>query len=207
MATGAIWMGIWIYRNGPQDNRVMLRYWVLAFALLFLGGITGAILESVGESLSYSERMVTRLGLGALYMGAGLMQLFGILESSHPKSWGKDLILGMSGAAYLITVVLSSLYKFPDIKMYFLTFSTSLALLALLIGSKERIPGREILLLGALLQLTGISIYFAQLSLGPVSHSILFNLLMFAGMLCYLRGLSRTVVPVTASDQLTNEGT
>lgn len=189
MAIGAIAMGAWIYRNGPQSNRVMLRYWVMAFVTLCLAGLLGAVLEGMGGSMTHSERMASRLGLASLYMAAGLFQLFAVLEVTHHGSWGKDLFMGGTGAAYLIVIVIAVLYKFPDAKMLFLTYSSTIAFGALLLVGLDRYTTFKWLIFAAFIQLVGVVIYYLQISFFGVSHSLLFNLLMFAGMLFYLNGL------------------
>lgn len=189
MALGAIAMGAWIYRNGPQTDRVMLRYWVMAFVTLCLAGLLGAILEGMGSSMTHSERMASRLGLASLYMAAGLFQLFAVLEVTHHGSWGKDLFMGGTGAAYLIVLVIAVLYKFPDAKMLFLTYSSTIAVGALLLVGRDRYPLFKWLLFAAFIQLAGVVVYYLQISFLGISHSLLFNLLMFAGMLFYLKGL------------------
>lgn len=189
MALAAIIMGAWIYKNGPQANRVMLRYWVMAFVTLCFAGLLGAVLEGMGSSMSHSERMASRLGLAALYMGAGLFQLFAVLEITHYGSWGKDLIMGGSGAAYLIVIVVAVLYKFPDSKMFFLAYSSVTSFGALLLVGRVRYPRLKWLILAAMVQLLGVAVYFFKVSFLGVSYSLLLNLLMFAGMLFYLKGL------------------
>lgn len=189
MAIGAIAMGAWIYRNGPQSNRVMLRYWVLAFVSLCLAGLLGAIIEGMGSTMSHSEKMASRLGLAALYMAAGLLQLFAVLEATHQGSWWKDLIMGGTGAAYLIVIVLAILYKHPDAKMLFLTYSSLVSVGALLLVGSERYSKFKWFLFASFVQLAGVLVYFMHISFLGITHSLLFNLLMFAGMLFYLKGL------------------
>lgn len=189
MAIGAISMGAWIYRNGPQANRIMLRYWVMAFVTLCLAGLLGAVLEGMGSSMTHSEVMVSRLGLASLYMAAGLFQLFAVLEVTHHGSWGKDLFMGGSGAAYLIIIVIAVLYKFPDAKMLFLTYSSTISIGALLLVGTERYSKFKWLLIAAFVQLTGVIVYYLEVSFLGISYSLFFNLLMFAGMLFYLKGL------------------
>lgn len=189
MAIGAIVMGVWIYRNGPQSNRVMLRYWVLAFVTLCIAGLLGAVLEGIGSSMTHSEIMNSRLGLAALYMAAGLFQLFAVLEVTHHGSWGKDLFMGGSGAAYLIIIVIALIYKFPDAKMLFLTYSSTISVGAILLVGPALYAKFKWLLLAAFIQLAGVVIYYLQFSFLGISYSLLFNLLMFAGMVFYLRGL------------------
>lgn len=189
MAIGAMAMGAWIYRNGPQANRIMLRYWVMAFVSLCFAGMLGAILEGMGSSMSHSEVMASRLGLASLYMAAGLFQLFAVLEVTHHGSWGKDLFMGGTGAAYLIVLVIAVLYKFPDAKMLFLTFSSTIAVGALLLVGWERYAMFKWLIFASFLQLIGVIMYYLHISFLGISHSLLFNLLMFAGMIFYLKGL------------------
>lgn len=190
MAIGAMAMGAWIYRNGPQSNRVMLRYWVMAFVTLCFAGMLGAILEGMGSSMTHAEMMASRLGLASLYMAAGLFQLFAVLEITHSGSWGKDLFMGGTGAAYLIVLVIAVLYKFPDAKMMFLTYSSSVAVGALLLVGPQRYTMFKWLLFASFVQLMGVVIYYLHISFLGISHSLLFNLLMFAGMLLYLQGLN-----------------
>lgn len=189
MAVFAAIMGFWTYRNGPKSNRVMLRYWVMAFTMLFLAGLLGAILEGPGASMTHQERMTSRLGLAALYMGAALFQLFAVLEITHSESWGKDLFMGGSGAAYLIIIVTAILYKFPDSKMYFVTYSSTISLGALILVRWKNYEKIRWLLVASAVQLTGVVLYFLHISFLGISHSLLFNLCMFAGLVCYLKGL------------------
>ena len=189
MALVAIGFGTWVYRNGPQEDRTMLRFWVLAFVFLCFGGMMGATLESMGNSMSNSEVSLARLILAGAYMAAGLFQLYAVLEIIQASSLGKDLLKAVAGAAYLILLVIAVIYEFPDAKMYFLIFSTSAALIVLLISGRFLDIVFRRFLIASVLQAAGVMVYFLQIRLLGMSESIFFNLLMLGGMVAYLAGL------------------
>ena len=189
MALVAIGFGTWVYRNGPQQDRSMLRFWVLAFVFLCFGGMMGATLETMGNSMSGREIGLASLILAGAYMAAGLFQLYGLLEAIPSNGLGKDLVKALAGAAYLIILVIAIIYDFPSSKMYFLMFSTGAGLIALLLSGRVLDPVFRRFMLGAALQAGGVLAYFLQVRLMGLNESILFNLLMLGGMIAYLMGL------------------
>lgn len=189
MALVSVIIAALIYRFGPQANRMMLRLWVLAFVFLFAGGMLGSVIEMMGNSMAPSEVMTARLWLSALYMVAGLAQLLGVLEALYPKQWGKDLFFGISGATYLIILVLSFLYKDPDFKMIFLLYSSALSLAAVILSGINSWGKARWLLLGSAFQLIGVVAYFYSTRIFGISHSVIFNVLMLMGLLSYFRAL------------------
>ena len=120
MAGVALAMGFWTYRFGPSNSRTMLRLWVMAFLFLFLGGVLGAILEFTSNTMSDRDKLTGQLFLAAMYMLAGMFQLFGVHEAVDIGKWNKDLIFGVTGTAFVVLLVSAIVYEHPGLKMYFL---------------------------------------------------------------------------------------
>ena len=208
MAMTALALGNWIYFKGPQHNRVMLRYWVLAYLFLFLGAVLASVLESMGDTMPAGDLLTARTWLAALYMAAGLLQLFGVLEVVQSNRLGKDLMFGISGAAYVIILIVAVIYRDPNVKTHFLFFSSSAALVVLMMRPLRALRDFRWITLGAFLQLVGVFIYFNREDLLGVSYSLILNLFMLAGMVAYLLGLFQEAKPVrqpSLSRQLTTQ--
>lgn len=195
MAVTALALGNWIYFKGPQHNRVMLRYWVLAYLFLFLGAVLGAVLESMGTTMPAGDLLTARTWLAGLYMAAGLLQLFGVLEMVQSNRLGKDLMFGVSGAAYVIFIMVAIIYRDPDVKNQFLFFSSSAALAVLMMRPLRSLREFRWITLGAFFQLVGVLIYFNGENLLGISYSLFLNLFMLGGMVSYLMGLFNEAKP------------